>query len=467
MKKIRGKTVSAVIGALAASRIAISVSKKLLDETIRKLAYNSPSTGLPNRNYVMEELPLNFQKLSEEGTQGALICLNVDNFKMINETLGHHAGDEFIKKVSQILKEHIKDEQLLCHLGGDEFLFFIPKIETSAQVEQFADKILELFRQPIVVNGYEILYITASMGISIYPSNGTDLETLFRNADTALNMAKNSGRDKYEIFNNEMIKRISEKSQLENSLRQAIANNEFVVYYQPKVDAKTGKVVSMEALVRWDSPMYGLVQPAKFIPLAEETGLIKYIGEFVLREACRQSKIWHDKGYDFLKVAVNLSAKQLQQENLLTVITEILNETALEAKWLELEITESLLMNNFEVNINVLKKLKDIGISLYLDDFGTGYSSLNYLRQLPINSIKIDKSFIDGLTIDSKDSFIASSLINLAHGIELTVVAEGVEQLAQLDLLRNYGCDEIQGYYFSKPLNVKDFERFLEENNLN
>ena len=434
------------------------------EETISELAYNNPITGIKNRNYIVKHIPGILDRLRVNNQQGALICLDIDNFKMINDTLGHSIGDEFLRKVSKLLEDILKTDYLLCHFSGDEFAFFLPNVENVDEVKAFAEKIFEVFGQAIIANGHEILYTTVSMGITLFPENGEDFEVLFKNADTALNSAKNSGKNTYAIFDNVMNLKVVEKLQIENNLTLAIENNEFQVYYQPKVDAITGKVVSMEALVRWISPTVGMVSPAKFIPIAEETGHIISIGEFVLREACRQNKLWHEKGFDTLKVAVNLSAKQLKRKDIVSTISCILEETGLEPQWLEIEITESILMHNFGHTIKTLEELKSIGINIYLDDFGTGYSSLNYLRRLPINSIKIDKSFIDGLTTDVKDSFIASSLINLAHGIKLSVVAEGVENLQQLDLLRNYGCDEIQGYYFSKPLNAKEFELFLEKN---
>jgi diguanylate cyclase (GGDEF)-like protein len=436
------------------------------EETIGVLAYNNPITGIENRNYLFKNMPKILKELKAKNQQGALICLNIDKFKIINDTLGHSIGDEFLREVSKLLKKYLKNCQLLCHLGADEFIFFLPDISNINEVEDFSKKLLNVFRHAITANGYEILYTTISLGISLYPTHGNDVETLFKNADIALNNAKNHGKNTYKIFDEAMNLKISEKLQLEHSLRLAVYNNEFQVYYQPKVDMKTGKTVSMEALVRWISPTLGFVSPVKFIPLAEEIGLIHAIGEFVLRDACRQNKIWHEKGFNSLKVAVNLSGKQLKQENIFSIIRNILKETSLKPEWLELEITESILMDDFDNNIKILQKLKDMGINIYLDDFGTGYSSLNYLRKLPINFIKIDKSFIDEVTISSKDSFIASSLIDLAHGIDLRVVAEGVETVEQLELLKSYGCDEIQGYYYSKPLNAHDFEMFLEINGL-
>jgi diguanylate cyclase (GGDEF)-like protein len=436
------------------------------EDVISVLAYNNPITGMNNRNYALKNMPLVLKELKDKKEQGALICLNIDNFRVINDTLGHSIGNEFLKEVSELLKEYLKNHQFLCHLGADEFGFFLQGINNINEVEDFLEKLLNVFRQAITAGGYEILYTTVSLGVALYPYNGNDVETLFKNADIALNYAKNNGKNTYKIFDESINLMISEKLQLENSLRKAIDNNELQVYYQPKVDLKTGKTVSMEALARWISPTLGFISPVKFIPLAEETGLIHAIGEFVLKEACRQNKIWHEKGFNSLKVAVNLSGKQLKQENLFSIIRNVLEETSLEAEWLELEITESILIDNFDNNIKRLQKLKAMGINIYLDDFGTGYSSLTYLRKLPIDFIKIDKSFIDGITINSKDGYIASSLIDLAHGIDLSVVAEGVETIEQLDLLKSYGCDGIQGYYFSKPLNAHDFEKFLEINGL-
>lgn len=464
-----GENISVLIGELKSTEEKLTYQIEELkrsEETISELAYNNPITGMKNRNYLFKTMPNILKKLKDSNHQCALFRINIDNFKNINDTLGHSVGDEFLKKASKLLIVLLKNHELLCHLGADEFAFFIANISSLNELKDLSEKLLNVFRHSITANGYEIPYSTISLGISLYPSHGNDIESLFRNADIALNDAKNSGKNTYKIFDEAMNLRMYEKIQLENSLRQAIENNELQVYYQPKVEVKTGKTISMEALVRWISPTLGFVSPVKFIPLAEETGLIHSIGRFVLRAACRQNKIWHEKGFNNLKVAVNLSGKQLKHKNLIPIIDNILKETSLEPKWLELEITESILMDNFQKNILILNKLKNMGVNIYLDDFGTGYSSLNYLRKLPIDFIKIDKSFVDEITINSKDSFIASSLIALAHGINLRVVAEGVETSEQFDLLKNYGCDEIQGYYFSKPLNSNDFEIYLKTNGL-
>lgn len=459
-----GENISILIGELKSTEDKLIYQIEELrksEETISALAYNHPVTGIRNRNYLLKNMPTTLNKLKDNNQEGALFRINIDNFKIINDTLGHSVGDEFLRKVSNILMDLLENHVLLFHLGADEFTFFLPDIISLNELEALSEKLLNAFRHSITANGYEVLYTTISLGISLYPSHGTDIDSLFKNADIALNDAKNRGKNTYKIFDEAMNLRISAKLQLENMLRQAVENNEFQVYYQPKVNVKTGKTTSMEALVRWISPTLGFVSPVKFIPLAEETGLIHSIGEFVLRESCRQNKIWHEQGFNTLKVAVNLSGKQLNQDNLIPMITDILKETSLAPEWLGLEITESILMHNFDKNIVILNKLRDMGIDIYLDDFGTGYSSLNYLRKLPISFIKIDKSFIDEVTINPKDSFIASSLIALAHGIDLRVVAEGVETLEQLNLLKSYDCDEIQGYYFSKPLSSNDFEIFL------
>ncbi len=435
---------------------------KKSEETIRVLAYHDSITNLPNRNYLIRKLPAILSILDTDKKRGALIYLDLDNFQIINDTLGHTAGDTFLKQMSMDLKRFLKEEDTLFHLGEDAFVFFIPFIQSDSEIFSFIENILDLFHQPIYMEKSKEFHITTSIGVALYPDHGQDLENLLRNADTALNVAKNSGKNKFEVFTKEMNSNMAHKIDLENNLRHAVENNEFVVFYQPKINAKTGKIISMEALVRWISPTFGFVSPSEFIPLAEETNLIVPIGEYVLKEACRQNKIWQQKGFPPLFVAVNLSTKQLRQKNLTDMLVHALIETELDPKWLELEITESALMDDFDSSIQILKKIKNMGISIYLDDFGTGYSSLNYLRTLPISAIKIDKSFIDGLTSNSKDAFIASSLINLAHGINLSVVAEGIETIEQFDLLKNYGCDEIQGYYFSKPLNPADFEELLK-----
>lgn len=436
---------------------------KKSEETVRNLAFTNSITGLPNRNALYEDIPIKLNELKDNLCLKALLYVDIDNFKMLNDTLGHTLGDKFLFNLSQIFKTYLGDNDYLYNIGGDEFAFFLSNVNSVDEVTRFAQNIIDIFIEPLEVCDHEISFLTASIGIVMYPVHGNDLETLLKKADAALGNAKSLGKNRHEFFTDALNFNILEKINLEKKLRQALVKNELILYYQPKIDVKTGEVVSVEALLRWVSPTLGFISPLQFIGLAEETGLIVPIGEYVLRTACNQNKIWKEKGLPPIRIAVNLSPKQIQDESLIKIISDTLKDTGLDPSYLEIEITESVLMNNFDNCINVLTDLQDMGIKVSLDDFGTGYSSLNYLRRLPINTIKIDKSFVDGLTINPKDSFIASSLINLAHGMCLSVVAEGVETEDQYNLLKDYNCDEIQGYYFSKPLAAVDFEGLLKK----
>lgn len=437
--------------------------RKKAEETIENMAYYNGITGLPNRTYTMTKLRDVVNELASSDRKFAVLFLDMDNFKTVNDTLGHAIGDKFLKKAAWRFKNCLREGDIACHLGGDEFVFLISPIDSLDEVNEISEKILSLFKIPFNVEGYEIFDVTASIGIAVCPNDGKDLETLLKNADTAMYYAKNTGKNKLELFTEKMKSQSVEKLKMKKNLRNALVRDEFTVFYQPKVSVRSGKVVGMEALVRWIHPNEGMISPAKFIPLAEDTGLIVQIGEYVIRKACLQNKAWQQAGKKPLRVAVNLSIKQLQRKDIVQTISRILEETNLEPKWLEIEITESMVMENFERAIEVLSELKSMGIQISLDDFGTGYSSLNYLRKLPINTIKIDKSFVDDLHTGSKENLIAASLINLAHGIGIKVIAEGVENIEQARILKSYNCDQIQGYYFSRPVAAEEFEKLLEK----
>jgi EAL domain-containing protein (putative c-di-GMP-specific phosphodiesterase class I) len=376
--------------------------------------------------------------------------------------MGHLEGDEFLKKISGDFVSIIKDIDYACHLGGDEFLFLIRKVNTKNEIEQFVKNLLSLFKKPFVVREQYIYYITASIGITMMPDYGYDLQTLFNHSDDAMYYAKRNGKNNYKFYKDIMSSNIYEETKLLNELKSALYNDEFKVFYQPKVKADTGEILGMEALVRWQKQDGTVISPSQFINFAEKRGIIVSIGEYVMKEACRQNKLWQQKGLKPLRIAVNLSTCQLADENLFDKIQSTLEETGLSPNYLEVEITETMIMKNFEISTNTLNKLRSIGVKVSLDDFGTGYSSLNYLKKLPIDCVKIDKFFIDNIILDPKERFMANSLINLFHGIGLTVVAEGVEHLDQLELLKEYRCDEIQGYYFSKPVNARDFEKIIK-----
>lgn len=321
--------------------------------------------------------------------------------------------------------------------------------------------ILNIFKDPFSLNGQKIYYITASVGITMIPDYGYDMQTLFNYSDDAMYYAKRNGKNKYVFYRHKMQSTIYEDTKLLNELKRALHNNEFKVFYQPKIKVDTKEIIGMEALVRWQKEDGTMVPPSQFINFAEEKGIILPIGEYVMKTSCLQNRKWIDRGFKPVRVAVNLSACQLADEKIFYKIKDMLKETGLPPSYLEVEITETMIIENFEASIRTLNKLKDIGIKISLDDFGTGYSSLSYLKQLPINSVKIDKSFIDNITLDLKERFVANSVINLVHGLGLTVVAEGVETEEQFLLLKDLGCDEIQGYYFSRPVSLEEFEKMI------
>ena len=443
---------------LAGSNTDISV-RKGAEAVIKKMAYYDVLTGLPNR--ALFEKKIRSQLLTKK--RFALIYMDLDNFKTVNDTLGHVAGNELLKIISDLMKSIMNDSENIARLGGDEFVILVPEVNSIEEVSYLANKITCLFNKPLTISNKEF-NLTASIGIAIYPEDGKDFNSLMKNADIAMYYAKELGKNRCEFFTKEMNERIIEKLELENSLRAAIKNNEFKVFYQPQVNIETGNIDGMEALVRWEQPGKSIVQPIRFIPLAEETGLIIPIGNIVLYKACMQNKRWQDLGYTPLKMAVNLSAKQFEQDNLVEIIKNILKETGLEPQWLGLEITESVLMKDLEFSIGVLNKLRSMGIHVSLDDFGTGYSSLNYLKRLPIDTLKIDKSFVDNITIDAKDEIIAKAIIELAHNMGLDIIAEGVEYEQQLHFLKMHKCDKAQGFLFSKPVPAVEFERLLREN---
>jgi diguanylate cyclase (GGDEF)-like protein/PAS domain S-box-containing protein len=437
---------------------------KLSEERYRYMAYYDTLTGLPNRIYSEKYLNEQLEGCEVSKQKVGILALDLDNFKNINDTIGHTFGNKLLVAVAELLKQlHVEKDGMFARIGGDEFMFILPCIKGEFQLRNLAENIIEILKTPIVIGEHEI-NITSSIGITISPIDGEDSVTLLKNADTAMYSAKEVGKNNYQFFVKEMNIAMLEKSKLEKNLRKAIKNNEFIVHYQPQINIVSGEVVGMEALVRWKSPTLGLVSPMDFIPIAEETGLIIPIGEFVLRTACRKNKEWQLKGYAAKRVAVNLSGKQFQQKNLIEVIESILEETHLEPEWLELEITESIAMQDLDYTLMVLKKLITRGIHISLDDFGTGFSSLNYLKILPINVLKIDKSFVDDIDKSIKEAAIARAIISMAHSMSLIIVAEGVEHIAQLEFLKDQGCDKAQGFLFSKPVTDMDFEEILKGN---
>lgn len=448
-------------------RLAGSVTditeEKLAEEKIYHLAYHDQLTGLLNRSSFHKELADAIEQAQENNSLVGVLFLDLDNFKEVNDTLGHTFGDEVLRKVAKVLKNCTQVTLPISRLGGDEFIIIVPNAHNVSSIVEIAQNILKAIEQIYNIAEQDI-HLTASLGIAIYPNDGTDQETLLKNADTALYQAKGMGKNIYQLYEPEMNAQIMARISLEKNLRWAIKEEELIVYYQPQIDLKTEKIVAMEALVRWLHPIKGFISPLEFIPLAEETGLINEIGLFVLRTACLQNKKWQDGGFSPLRVAVNVSPKEFQQKNFIQNIENVLLETGLKPQWLELEMTESLAMQNINSAVEIIQKLRDMGLRVALDDFGTGYSSLNYLKRLPIDMLKIDRSFVNNMSVNSAEEKIARAVIALANSMDLEVLAEGVETKEQISLLKEYGCHLVQGYYYSKPVPAQKFEELLGRN---
>lgn len=435
--------------------------KKLISDNkkIIKLAYCDDLTGLPNRAYLIKKLKAKIRQVSEKGKKIAIIFMDLDDFKNAN-SLGYDYGNRILIKAGSKIEKCISCDDLLCRYGEDEFLILKSEFKSIDEVHELVKNIFNEFRKPWKINNQKI-HVNTSMGVSIFPDNAKDADAMIEYADMALYKAKNRGKSRVEYFNDSMYDEIVENAKMQMSFVEALKNNEFFLTYQPQVNAKTGKVFGTEALIRWNTPDRGVISPAAFIPAAEQNGFIIELGEWVLREACRQNKLWQDKGYRAISIAVNVSEKQLQNNDFVEMIVGILKETKLEPQYLELELTESAMMENTDINISKLQKLKQMGIKIALDDFGTGYSSLNYLRMFPINTIKIDKSFISNVYNDSYEKMITNSIIQLGQKMNLNVIAEGVEIKEQLNFLESTECYNIQGYLFYRPCMPDDLEKIL------
>jgi diguanylate cyclase (GGDEF)-like protein/PAS domain S-box-containing protein len=434
-------------------------ARKTTEKELLKLANTDPLTNLPNRSFFQAS----HDNLVRKNTSHALLCLDIDNFKKINDSLGHQTGDLLIKQIATRLQKLTGNNATCYRLGGDEFSILIDKTTDVHRITHFAQFILDEVSRPFIANKQEFV-LGASLGLAFFPGDGTTPQELLKNADTAMYFAKNSGGHRYQFFSGEMNQHAVRQLQIENLIRHGLKEDLFTVYYQPKVDVITGKLVSMEALVRFEHPEKGIVSPNQFIPLAEQTGQIIQIGETVLRKACADTQRWVKAGLFTGRVAVNISARQFELPDLDDRITKILKQTGLSPLHLECEITEGTLMQQPEESLMLMERLRERGIHLALDDFGTGYSSLAYLKQFPLNTLKIDKAFIDDIAFSSVDRHMMSAIITIAHNLGLKVVAEGVEQEEQLSILRNYECEMIQGYLFSKPLRADRFESILKEN---
>jgi diguanylate cyclase (GGDEF)-like protein/PAS domain S-box-containing protein len=428
-------------------------ARKVAEERVQYLAYYDALTGLPNRTLLQDRLTKLLADAHRQKYKIALLFLDLDRFKDINDSLGHSVGDLLLKEVAERLKRWGREQDTVARLGGDEFLIALTHITDTSDAAVAAERLMDAMTAEFVIQGHS-LHVSCSIGVSIFPEHSADCETLIKNADAAMYRAKDSGRNNFRFFTEDMNAQAVERLSLENSLRSALAKQQLFLMYQPEMDIATGRITGLEALLRWQHPELGLVPPDKFIRIAENSGLILPIGEWVLRTACSQARKWQDEGLPVVSVAVNVSAVQFRQENFCELIRKVLHESGLAPQYLELELTESLLLADEAVTFSVLQELRAMGLTLAIDDFGTGYSSFNYLRLFRVSKLKIDRTFIRDVTVNPDDAAITAGIIGMAKSLKLKVIAEGVENEAQMSFLRAHKCDEIQGYYFSKPLAV-------------
>jgi diguanylate cyclase (GGDEF)-like protein len=431
------------------------------EQEIHQLANYDTLTGLPNRNLLHDRLQQAVvQAARVQGSVGVLF-LDLDRFKGVNDSLGHKAGDQLLRTLAERLRVCVRESDTLARIGGDEFVVILNVVTDEDGISAAASKILAIVSEPFVIDGQE-LYLTTSIGVAVYPTDGDDVQSLLKHADLAMYQAKELDRNNFQFFSTDLNVKVMERMVLESSLRRALDRNEFHLFYQPQIDVNTRSLVGFEALLRWQHADLGMIAPDRFIPLAEETGLILSIGEWVLRTACRQGKAWQDAGLNPVRIAVNLSGRQFKTK-LDEVVAAILLETGFDPCWLELELTESILMRNAAGNLELLQALAAMGCSLSMDDFGTGYSSLAYLKNFPLGRLKIDRSFVKDIIINPDDMAIAKIIIDMAHTLKMEVTAEGVEDLEQLELLKSYGCNEMQGFFFSRPVPAQKAEEFLRK----
>lgn len=440
--------------------IRYTIERKRAEAEIKRLAYFDTLTGLPNRVLFADRLKQSIVIAERDNKIVAVFFLDLDHFKRINDSLGHAYGDRLLNICAERIQSCLRSSDTVARMGGDEFVVILPMLTSPDDIPRVAHKILDSIKEPACLDGYSI-YTTASIGIAMYPADGITTDDLTKNADVAMYKAKEQGRNNFQFFSRDMNEQAISRQLLESSLRQALSNQEFQLYYQPQFDIESNGLIGFEALIRWNHPQNGFIPPLHFIPIAEETGMIIPIGEWVLQTACIQAKFWHDSGFPWLRIAVNISAKQFKQDNFTGFVRSVLKETGLLPEFLELELTESTIMEHADKNIMTLKALKDLGLTLAIDDFGTGYSSLSYLKHFPIDRIKIDRSFIHDLVTESDDAAIAEAIIAMAHSLKLHVIAEGVEQLEQLDFLHSRKCDGLQGFLLSHPLTCSGVAELL------
>ena len=449
-----------IIGAVMVFRDVSAA--RALSRRMSYLAQHDALTELPNRLLMYDRLSQAIALASRHGRHLGVLFVDLDRFKRINDSLGHVIGDRLLQSVARRLLACVRSSDTVSRQGGDEFVILLSDVAHVRDASVTADKVLRALRAPFRVDQHE-LHVTGSIGIVTYPDDGADAEALIKNADFAMYHAKDNGRDRRQFFRSDMNARAVERQSLETDLRHAIERRELVLHYQPNINLTTGAIVGVEALVRWRHRERGLVLPEEFIPIAEECGLIVPIGRWLLREACRQSRSWRDAGLAPISLAINVSAVELHSADFVDEVRSILAETRLESRYLELEVTETFLLQDTEAMTMVLRALKAVGVQLALDDFGTGYSSLSFLRMFPIDAVKIDQSFVRGIRIDSDDAGIVDAVISMGKSLHLRIIAEGVETRQQLEFLRAHGCSEAQGYYFSRPLPAEDCTRLLQQ----
>ena len=458
------------LAALTLISLALFLSTRLMatreaaQKQVQALEYYDSLTGLPNRTFLLERLELALAGATAANKKVAVLFLDLDNFKTINDSLGHSIGDLLLREIARRLKLFVREDDTVARLGGDDFLIALGNLDYAGEATRMAERILRAVTESFV-NGERSLNVTCSVGISLFPGHGEDCETLIKNADAAMYRAKENGRNRLQVFAEEMNTEVVERLTMEHNLRQALESDEFFLVYQQRVNTFTSEITGLEALLRWNDRELGLVPPDKFIPVAENCGLILPIGEWVLRSACHQARKWLDAGKLKFPIAVNVSAVQFRQEGFCDLIRDALRENRLPVDYLELELTESLLLSNADVMFTVLEELRSMGVHLAIDDFGTGYSSLSYLRQFPVSRLKIDRSFIREVALNDDDAKIVTAIIGMARNLGLKVVAEGVETEEQMMFLRAQRCDEIQGYYFGKPLPPEAIEAAFDPPN--
>ena len=453
----------ALVALLVAYKLLARVrsSVRQAEQRLRYLAHVDAVTGMANRNEFHERLDFSISEASQFRESLAVLVLDLDNFKQVNDTLGHEAGDELLRVIGQRLAKALRREDVVARLGGDEFAFVLRYIGSRQEAAQVCDKLVAAIAQPVPI-GTHSFFVTASIGMAFYPEDGSDGKTLIRNADTAMYQAKTAGKNAYESFKPAMDANVRRRVSMELSLRAALENNELSLHYQPKIDLASGSLIGFEALLRWQcEQMGGAVSPVDFIPVAEDSGLIVPIGEWVIRQALADIKHWNRYRSNKLHVAVNLSVRQIRVGSIPQFISGLLSETGIPAEWLELELTESMVMENVHSQIETFHALRNLGVRLAIDDFGTGYSSMSYLKRLPINTLKIDRSFVGDLARDSNDLAIATAIVALGHSMGLTVVAEGVETEEQANALMAIGCDIGQGYLYARPMPSERITEYL------